>query len=301
MYRSIRITRIIISLIAMAVPTVALVTGYDSVFVRMQILVALLSGVALVLLFWAIVTIVYGRIYCSTVCPMGTLMDCVSAGSRLLRRRGRSYVYTTPSTRTRIIFLVLAIVSLFSGASLVTTILDPYTAYSRMVTELVMCPLGLAEPPARFALAAMTLALSTALVVLVVAWRHGRLLCNTVCPVGTILGYGSRRSYFHIEIDPDKCINCGECERVCKAQCIKLPQKSVDTSRCVVCFDCAAACPNSAIQYKSGRFRLGMPMMQNLDVAAKAVKPEAPARTPSCCAATISKKTSRPESENGRG
>lgn len=300
MYRSIRITRIIISLIALAVPTAALVTGYDSVFVRMQILVALLSGVALVLLFWAIVTIVYGRIYCSTVCPMGTLMDCVSAGSRLVRRRRSNYAYTSPSTRTRIVFLVLALVSLFSGASLVTTILDPYTAYSRMVMELVMCPLGLAEPPARFALAAMTLALATALVVIVAAWKHGRILCNTVCPVGTILGYGSRRSYFHIEIDPDKCINCGECERVCKAQCIKLPEKTVDTSRCVVCFDCTAVCLNSAIQYKSGRFRLGMPMMQDLDVAAKTVKPKTPAGTTTCCAADFSKKTSRSVSRNGR-
>ncbi len=81
MYKSIRYVRVVISLIAMAVPTWALLAGYESVFVRMQILTALLTGVAVCLIFWALVTLVYGRIYCSTVCPLGTLMDCVAAGA----------------------------------------------------------------------------------------------------------------------------------------------------------------------------------------------------------------------------
>ncbi len=258
----------------MGVPTWALMAGYDSVFVRMQILTALLSGVALVLVFWAVVTLIYGRIYCSTVCPMGTLMDCISAGSRLVRRKSRSYTYARPATRTRGVFLLLTLVTLFTSATLVSTLFDPYSAYARMVNELLSRAFGLNPAPLRFALASVSVAAVTAIAVVAVAWKRGRLLCNTLCPIGTILGYGARRSYFHIEIDPDRCINCGECERVCKAQCIKLTDKSVDTSRCVVCFDCTAVCPNASIQYKSGRYRLGMPMMQGLDVAAKVIKPK---------------------------
>ena len=91
MYRLIRIVRIVISLIAMGVPTWALIAGYESVFVRMQILTALMTGVSVTLLFWALVTIVYGRLYCSTVCPLGALMDCVSATSRMLRRKKQAY------------------------------------------------------------------------------------------------------------------------------------------------------------------------------------------------------------------
>ena len=53
MYRTFRILRIIISLLAMAVPTWALIAGYQSVFVRMQILTALISGAAVCLIFWA--------------------------------------------------------------------------------------------------------------------------------------------------------------------------------------------------------------------------------------------------------
>ncbi|MDE6196236.1 MAG: 4Fe-4S binding protein [Muribaculaceae bacterium] len=260
MYRSARICRIIISLVAMAVPTWALAAGYNSVFVRMQILTALLSGVAAVVVFWAIVTLVYGRIYCSTVCPMGTAMDCVSQLSRLLRRRKSDYRYRPPLRRVSLVFLLLFVLSLLSGSALVPTLLDPYSAYARMVEEFLVRVIGHGGAATRFALASLAAAIVTAVTVVTVAWRHGRLLCNSICPIGTILGVGARRSYYHIEIDPDLCINCGECERVCKAGCIKLTDKTVDQARCVVCFDCTAVCPNGAINYKSGRHTLSTPM-----------------------------------------
>ncbi len=264
MYKSIRYVRVVISLIAMAVPTWALLAGYESVFVRMQILTALLTGVAVCLIFWALVTLVYGRIYCSTVCPLGTLMDCVAAGGRLVGRRRSAYRYCAPSTRTRLVFLIIALLTFVSGSAFLPTVLDPYSAYARMVEELVARPLGRAWSAVAFTVSALSVAVLTAIGVVLVSWRRGRLICNSVCPVGTVLGVGSRRSYFHIEIDPDRCINCGECERVCKAQCIKLPEKTVDTSRCVVCFNCTSVCPNQSINYKSGRYRLDMPMLHGL-------------------------------------
>jgi len=264
MYKSIRLVRIIISLIAMVVPTWSLLAGYESVFVRMQVFTSLLAGVAVCLIFWAIVTLIYGRIYCSTVCPLGTLMDCVSASRRKILHRRPEYRHCAPSSRTRIVFLFLAIIAIVSGSAFLPTVFDPYSAYSRMVEELVARPLGRAYEAVAFSISSLSVALITAIGVLLVAWRRGRLICNTVCPVGTVLGVGSKKSFFHIEIDPDKCINCGECERVCKAQCIKLPEKTIDTSRCVVCFDCTTVCPNQSINYKSGRYRLDMPMLQNV-------------------------------------
>lgn len=262
MYKSIRILRILISLLALGVPTWALLAGYESVFVRMQIFTALLSGASVCLLFWLIVTLVYGRIYCSTACPLGTLTDCVGAASRIIRRRGKHFRYSPPATRTRIVFLIVAFATIISGFSILPTVFDPYSAYARMVEEFVARPLGLDYGAFAFTLSSLAIAVLTAVAVVAMSWRRGRLLCNTVCPVGTILGYTASKPLFHIEIDPDRCINCGECERVCKAECIKLPEKIVNPSRCVVCFDCTAVCPNGAITYKSGKYRLDMPMMQ---------------------------------------
>lgn len=276
MFRTFRIIRIIISLVSLAVPTWALLWGYQSVFARMQIFTAIFAGVAVTLVFWLAVTLIYGRIYCSTVCPLGTFSDCVGASVRLARRRKPSFAYASPARRTQGVLLALALAAILSGSAFLPTLFDPYTAYARMVENLIARPLGLNPTGVAYTGTTLAVALATAAGVMAASWRRGRLMCNTVCPIGTILGIGSRRSLYHIEIDPDACTLCGKCESVCKAQCIKLPDKVVDTSRCVVCFDCTAACPNEAITYRTGHFRLDIPMMQATDGAAKScTKPTA--------------------------
>ncbi len=261
MYRTVRIIRIIISLIAMAVPTWALIAGYDSVFVRMQILTALLSGAAVCLVFWAVVALIYGRIYCSTVCPLGTLMDCVSAFSRAVRRKKSDYRHCEPASRTRVVFLIIAFALMLTGSAAVPALIDPYTGYARMIQQFIIVPLHL-DDAVLFSLSAMGIASLTVIVVVGFAWRKGRRLCNTFCPVGTLLGVASRQAVLHFDINTDLCINCGECERVCKSECINLIDHTVDSSRCVVCFNCTSVCPNGAITYRSGRHRLGTPLMQ---------------------------------------
>ncbi len=262
MYQSIRILRIIIALIAMAVPTWALIAGYESVFARMQVFVSITSGTGVILLFWVLVSFIYGRIYCSTLCPLGTSMDCVGAASRLVRKQGKHFRYTPPATRLRWAFLALTIALMFSSSALISTLMDPYGAYARIIEEFIARPLGRTYESVQFGISTFIVAVVTAAGVAVAAWKHGRIICNTVCPVGTLLGACSRRSVFHIEIDPDRCTGCGECERVCKGQCIKLAERLVDNSRCVTCFDCTAVCPHAAINYKAGRHRLGIPMLQ---------------------------------------
>ncbi len=261
MYATIRIIRIIVALLAMAVPTWALICGYDSVFVRMQILTALISGAAVCLIFWAAVTIIYGRIYCSLVCPLGTAMDCTAAIMRVGGRR-KNFFFRPDMGRTRIVFVIIAFALMLTGSATIPALLDPYSAYARMVTQLIVVPLGLQPDSVIFSLSATGIAAATAIVIAVCSWRRGRIICNSVCPVGTLLGAASRHAVFHIDINTDRCINCGECERVCKAECIDLDTKSVDLSRCVVCFDCTAVCPNNAIIYRTGRHRVRTPLMQ---------------------------------------
>ena len=263
MYKSIRILRIIIALIALAVPTWAMIAGYESVFARMQIFVCITSGAGVILLFWVLVTFIYGRIYCSTLCPLGTMMDCVGATSRIVRKQSKHFRYTPPATRMRWTFLALTIILMLSSSALLSTLMDPYSAYARIIEEFIARPLGRSFQSVQFGLSTLIVAIITAAGVVWAAWKHGRIICNTVCPVGTLLGACAQKSVFHIEIDPDRCTGCGECERVCKAQCIKLTERLVDNSRCVTCFDCTAVCPHDAINYKAGRHRLGIPMLQS--------------------------------------
>lgn len=94
------------------------------------------------------------------------------------------------------------------------------------------------------------IALLSLIILGVLAWRNGRTYCNTICPVGTILGFVSRFSLFRITIDKDKCNACGLCSRKCKAACINGKEHSVDYSRCVVCMDCIGTCKHGAIGYR---------------------------------------------------
>lgn len=267
MYKAIRTLRIVIALIAMGVPTVALVMGYQQVFHHMQMLVSLIAGSLVCLVFWLVVSLIYGRIYCSTMCPLGTAMDCVSLLARTAERRRRDYRYRPAAQKVRMAFFCAVVVLILCGGSILPTLFDPFTAYARIVETLVARPLhllGLGDDidAVRFSLSATALGAAYALFVVVFAWRRGRLLCNMACPIGTLMGLAAKRAVFHVDINTDKCINCGECERVCKAECIDLINHTVDTSRCVVCFDCMTVCPNDAITYRTGRHRLRMPMMQ---------------------------------------
>ncbi len=267
MYKAIRTLRILIALIAMVVLSVALIMGYQKVFHHMQMLVSLIAGSLVCLLFWLVVSVIYGRIYCSTMCPLGSAMDCVSLLGRVAERRRSQYRYSPPFSKVRISFLAAAIILILCGGSILPTLLDPFTAYASIVETLLARPLhmlglGTDIEAVRFSLSASALGAAYALFIVVFAWRRGRLLCNTACPVGTLMGFAAKRAVFHVDINTDKCINCGECERVCKAECIDLINHTIDVSRCVVCFDCMTVCPNDAITYRTGRHRLRMPMMQ---------------------------------------
>ena len=102
------------------------------------------------------------------------------------------------------------------------------------------------------AVSVATLVTATVMLVLVGGlslWR-GRLWCNTICPVGTVLGFVSRWSLMKPMIDKSKCNGCHRCGKNCKAECIDVANGKVDQSRCVRCFNCLGACKKEAMSCK---------------------------------------------------
>jgi ferredoxin len=82
------------------------------------------------------------------------------------------------------------------------------------------------------------------------SYTRGRLYCNTVCPVGTFLGFLSKYSLYRISINNEDCNHCGLCEWDCKSNCIDRINRKVDFSRCVNCFNCFRVCSRDAVTYK---------------------------------------------------
>ena len=157
---------------------------------------------------------------------------------------------------------------MIAGIGSVVALLAPYSSYGRIVSNL-FAPVYqwgnnvlayFAERSDSYAfyetsvwlksLPTFIIAAVTFVVLVVLAWRNGRTYCNTICPVGTVLGFFSRYSLFRPEIDAEKCTNCSLCSRKCKAACINYKDHRIDYSRCVTCMDCIDSCKHGAISYK---------------------------------------------------
>lgn len=233
-----------------------------------QIVPMALSVSGSLILFWLVVTLLFGRVYCSMVCPMGILQDLsarVPRRTRKLKFR-RGYKYHAASNKFRYIWLGIIILSLIAGMSMLLALFDPYGAFGRFMTYLLRPLIAVAkgnEIVGGTLLGIVIAGVTFVAVVAVSMWR-GRLICNTVCPVGSALSIVSRHSVFGMDINTDACVNCGLCARVCKAECIDARQHTVDMSRCVVCFNCTAVCDNGAITYTARKHRLAMPMLMKV-------------------------------------
>lgn len=254
-YKAFKWLRVVASVAVMVATAVCLIFGFDTWLSRWQIVPALATGAGTWLLVWLAVTLLLGRVYCSVACPLGTLQDCIS---RLARKR--PFGFTVPYPLVRWCTFFLGTGAFVLGIATVNQALDPSDGFNRIITA-AAGPLG---APLAYTAGTLIAAAATLLVVAAVAARRGRLLCNTICPVGTIMGALGVNSVFHMDINPDMCVGCGKCAAVCKCECINYVAHTIDLTRCVVCFNCAADCPAGAITFRRGRHQLQIPMLREV-------------------------------------
>ena len=205
---------------------------------KIQLLPAILAlNVAVVVAILA-VTALIGRFYCAVVCPMGIFQDIFVWFHKLFFGKKRPYRYSKPANKLRYPLLVLFVLAMVVGMNSIAVLIAPYSAYARMVTGLHAT--GVAQ----------WVAIITLVVIGLMSFTMGRMWCNTICPVGTLLGLISRHSLFGIKIDADKCVGCHKCEHRCKSMCIDIDGgKTVDSSRCVNCFTCIGECKQGAVTF----------------------------------------------------
>lgn len=232
---------------------------------RVQFLPALLAMNAAVVVALVVLTLLFGRVYCSVICPLGVMQDIFGRmGKRAKKNR---YSYSPAKQVLRGIMLAVAVVAFVLGLNSVVALLAPYSAYGRIAQNL-LSPLwlwgnnllaDLAERADSYTFYSVdvwvrsgvtfAIALLTLLIIGVLAWRNGRTYCNTICPVGTVLGCLAKYSLLKPVIDTTKCNSCGLCARNCKAACIDIKNHRIDYTRCVDCMDCIDKCYKGAISY----------------------------------------------------
>lgn len=236
---------------------------------KIQFLPALLALNVGVIVGLVALTLLFGRIYCSVICPLGIMQDGFAwLGKKAKKNR---YRYSPAKSILRYVMLALMAIAVVLGIGSFVALLAPYSAYGRIVQSL-LAPVWVwgnnllaqwAESHESYAfytvdvwmrgLSTLIVGAATLVILAVLAWRNGRTYCNTICPVGTVLGFLSRYSMFKPVIDTSKCNGCGLCARNCKAACIDSKNHSIDYSRCVDCMDCIEKCHQGAISYTRRR------------------------------------------------
>ena len=234
---------------------------------KIQFLPALLAlnvGVVLGLL---MLTLLFGRVYCSVICPLGVFQDVISWISGKRKKKQYRFSYSPAISWLRYGVLALFVVLMVAGVNSIAVLVAPYSSYGRIASHLfapfyqwgnnLLAYLAERMDSYEFysvdvwmkSLSTFLIALVTGVILFVLAWKNGRTYCNTICPVGTVLGFVSRFALFRPVIDASKCTNCSLCSRKCKASCINFKEHTIDYSRCVTCLDCLDTCKHDAIRY----------------------------------------------------
>ncbi len=229
--------------------------------------ITLLSFAAAGFLFILLLNLLFGRVYCSFLCPLGIFQDLVARfRKRPSKKKGKYQLFKDfPVLRLSLLFLML--LSVFFVGALGISLLDPYSIFGRIFSDVIrpgfielnnLLASVLQSQDVYFlyhvhikVLSPLNYIISGGFLIAIsyLAYKYGRLYCNSVCPVGTVLGYLNKISLFKIRINQDKCISCGVCAVECKAGCIDFKAKTVDQSRCIMCFNCLQVCDYDSIHY----------------------------------------------------
>ncbi|MCD7878913.1 MAG: 4Fe-4S binding protein [Candidatus Gastranaerophilales bacterium] len=186
------------------------------IFIDFSVIAAVLAGSIILL------TLLFGRFYCSTICPLGFLQEIAAL---IFRRKNKS----TKNLPIKYFIAAITFGILTGGSAVVLRYFEPYTFFGSLFT---ISALGIVATAA----------------VLALTFFKNRYFCTNLCPVGALLGLLSKISFNKIYIS-DGCVSCGLCEKQCPSGCINSKEKTVDNVTCVKCLKCLEVCPKNRIKF----------------------------------------------------
>ncbi len=86
-------------------------------------------------------------------------------------------------------------------------------------------------------------------IILAYVLQDNRAFCKYVCPITVFLKPMSYFSLLRIRCNPDKCISCGKCKRVCpmNVDVTDPSRKRLNGTECILCMECVKNCPKQAL------------------------------------------------------
>jgi len=198
-----------------------------------------------------VVSLVFGKSFCSWICPVGFLSESLGDWSEKLfgRRMKLPRLLDWPLRSLKyllLVFFVYAIFFLMTAASLKSFLDSPYN----LVADVKMY---------YFFAEISTFALWTLLVLFVLSFFVRNFWCRYLCPYGALLGLLSLLRPFKIRRNVDSCLDCTLCAKACPAN-IKVDQvTAVVSDECTTCLSCIDVCPvERTLELKATPKRLGV-------------------------------------------
>ena len=236
---------------------------------KLQLVPAILASSFVILIAIVVITLLFGRIYCSIICPLGIYQDGIAHLAE--KRKKNRYGFKRRKKYSYYIGLIFFLLIAF-GFTGVAIFIEPYSIFGRFASNLFAPVYRLINNVLAYfaerwdsyafytvdvyikSLPMFIIAIAYFLIITVLALVNGRWYCNNICPVGAVLGCLSKFSLFKPHFDEEKCVSCGMCEKNCRCSAIDTKKHEIDYSKCVTCFNCVSKCNKGAMKYGYHRY-----------------------------------------------
>jgi len=233
---------------------------------------------------WAVLiiaaTIVFGRFFCSFICPFGTLHHMTGSIRPALKGKTKIDSNKTFSACRIKYFLLIAFIAAAAVGVNYAGLMDPISLLCRSLAVSILPAIGiglrdffetlafsdikmfnylgygleaLAAPVIGYENKAFQTGWIIGIVFLVILFLNRirpRFWCRFLCPLGALLGIFSRFTILTLEKDESKCIHCGACVNVCQGAASPEPGLQWQNAECLLCFNCTNACKEDALAFR---------------------------------------------------
>jgi len=222
-------------------------------------------------------SLVFGRTFCSWICPLGSLQELAASASERVTNRmadgARStlryacalgalalvvagFLVFRPDT---FIFIEMAMVFWIMALFLIVLFDLSNPAYNRKLKLLryvslvavgIVYLVGIYTGGPSCVMFRNSLDYSSiisAIGVLIASLAVGRAWCKFLCPEGALFGLLTKVSLWRVA-KTGECSGCGTCGRACPMSAVEKGQ--IDDTSCIVCGRCVDGCPGESLEYR---------------------------------------------------
>ncbi|MBR1601030.1 MAG: 4Fe-4S dicluster domain-containing protein [Alphaproteobacteria bacterium] len=178
-----------------------------------------------------VITLIFGRIYCSALCPLGIFQELLMLLFKPVKKiLNKNQTIIQKHYGFSYILSAVGFGGLLGGTVVIIRHFDPYSV------------LGNAVGGGIYGIIFITL-------LTIFVFFKNRFFCTNICPIGALLGWISRCSLFKIRINQEACVRCAKCAQKCPSGSIDFKNSSVNNETCIKCFNCLGSCHRHALTY----------------------------------------------------